>query len=430
MAVYVIGIPLLITVPLLIGKFTGSFGTQEQPTQFRVRYGFFFIRYDDDYFFWELFVMLRKLIIVVCYHWLSTYTLLQASFAMIYMFFSIMIQDFAFPYKNDQADKLELALVLTAKFTMFLALQFHADELEADAGAVNDGKWSEEFWFRFVIVLQFCLLAFGVGVGQWFMVKEVLNSIKEAAAGKANDKWADLSAELKEVKAVVDKVLMKSTHTCVMDWMKVSTPDQQAYFKALLTSIEMTHEEMTSGEAQTFGDFLKGNYQILKSNFTFLFKFIITILKLVLCIGEAKKKAVKKTDEEKYLEGLSTYEAMKLQAKKSRKDQQDEAGMISALEERNNTPPKKLSMVQRVMQKREADSKGPEAEPAKDLTVKEKRAKRFRFLKSSISAEAQMIQRASQRASSISTETPAPIQEGEEIEEEADSSKETTGGRV
>lgn len=60
LALYVVGFPLSMFIVISRGRQAGAF---ENPT-FIHRFGFFYLRFDDDYWFWEFALMLRKLVVV------------------------------------------------------------------------------------------------------------------------------------------------------------------------------------------------------------------------------------------------------------------------------------------------------------------------------------------------------------------------------
>ena len=60
LAIYVIGFPLVMYIVISRGREAGAF---DNPT-FVHRFGFFYLRFDDEYWFWEFALMLRRLIFV------------------------------------------------------------------------------------------------------------------------------------------------------------------------------------------------------------------------------------------------------------------------------------------------------------------------------------------------------------------------------
>jgi hypothetical protein len=57
---FVIGFPISLLCVILRGRQVGAFGD----VTFTHRFGFFYVRFDEEYWYWEFVLMLRRLAIV------------------------------------------------------------------------------------------------------------------------------------------------------------------------------------------------------------------------------------------------------------------------------------------------------------------------------------------------------------------------------
>eukprot|EP00824_Muranothrix_gubernata_P023314 TRINITY_DN6154_c0_g1_i1.p1 TRINITY_DN6154_c0_g1~~TRINITY_DN6154_c0_g1_i1.p1 ORF type:complete len:1097 (+),score=203.08 TRINITY_DN6154_c0_g1_i1:311-3292(+) len=100
--------------------------------RYRRRYGFLYLRYEQAWHSYELAIIVRKLLFVVAIRFGTRVDLLQATFALLVVFFALNLQTFAAPHLFTSNDRVEFSGLCTTFLLVFSGLVFRIDMFPSD----------------------------------------------------------------------------------------------------------------------------------------------------------------------------------------------------------------------------------------------------------------------------------------------------------
>lgn len=150
---YIIGIPLGLWGLLYYYRYTRD----EPDTKNTI--GFLYLRFESRWYFWELIIMLRKLVLVSAKLFFSSVPLLSALCAAFILFASIISQSYAKPYLLSANDRLETFLLADNFVLLFLGFLFFADKFPPPTSASVTSSW-----FNAATLSWFVYVSLGAGV--------------------------------------------------------------------------------------------------------------------------------------------------------------------------------------------------------------------------------------------------------------------------
>ncbi|KAJ3424791.1 g protein-coupled receptor-related [Anaeramoeba flamelloides] len=122
--VYVVGIPFWLYY---------QFQKNKDRVTFREEYGLLIGRFKDEWYFWEIVLMGRRLVFVMFTLFLSRYPMMQTAFAEMAQFLMLLMQLYARPFKEERHNRLEFSL-LTSRVVIFLGgTLFYGSDIESTA---------------------------------------------------------------------------------------------------------------------------------------------------------------------------------------------------------------------------------------------------------------------------------------------------------
>ncbi|KAJ6234052.1 insulin-like growth factor binding protein [Anaeramoeba flamelloides] len=124
---YIVGIPILI-VYLLVKN--SKVLTEKE---FDLKFGLLCSRYSKSFFFWEIIIMIRKLLIVIIKSFVSEYTILQIILLLIILFATLILQFVYQPYIATRHNFLESILLGIPQIILFAGLIFYNNEFTRNA---------------------------------------------------------------------------------------------------------------------------------------------------------------------------------------------------------------------------------------------------------------------------------------------------------
>ena len=96
----------------------------------KLQFGFLYDGYEHEYYYWELWVMIRKVMVIFVSVFLSQIGVASQSLgATAITFFALYMHLRAMPYEDEELDKLEQFSLLTSVFTLYCGLFFFHDEI-------------------------------------------------------------------------------------------------------------------------------------------------------------------------------------------------------------------------------------------------------------------------------------------------------------
>ncbi|KAJ3447830.1 g protein-coupled receptor-related [Anaeramoeba flamelloides] len=119
--IYIIGIPLLTYY---------QFQTKKNKFIFREDFSLLIGRFSEEKYFWELVYMMRRFVFVVFALFISRYPMMQTTFSEMALFFTLLIQLYAKPMKEERHNKLEFLLLLTRVFIFLIGTLFYAGDIQ------------------------------------------------------------------------------------------------------------------------------------------------------------------------------------------------------------------------------------------------------------------------------------------------------------
>ncbi|KAJ3445328.1 g protein-coupled receptor-related [Anaeramoeba flamelloides] len=165
---YILGIPLLI-VYLLIKN--SKILTERQ---FDLKFGLLCTRYNKNFFFWEIVIMIRKLFLVILQIYLYNYTVLQLIAMILILLLALIIQFRFKPYIESRHNFLESILLFISNVILFAGLGFYSNELDL----YNDNN-------NLITVLMFIII-FAVFLLLFITILDVSNKIKVSKRTKGD----------------------------------------------------------------------------------------------------------------------------------------------------------------------------------------------------------------------------------------------------
>ncbi|KAJ6249788.1 insulin-like growth factor binding protein [Anaeramoeba flamelloides] len=165
---YIIGIPILI-VYLLIKN--SKILTERQ---FDLKFGLLCTRYNKNFFFWEIVIMIRKLFLVISQIYLYNYTVLQLIAMILILLLALIIQFRFKPYIESRHNFLESILLFISNVILFAGLVFYSNELDLYSNNNN-----------LITVLMFIII-FAVFLLLFITFLDVANKIKVSKRTKGD----------------------------------------------------------------------------------------------------------------------------------------------------------------------------------------------------------------------------------------------------
>lgn len=97
---------------------------------FHSRFRFLFIRFREERLYWEMIIILRKLLISVSILFFSSYPIMVILFSMFIIFVSFLLQLHHSPFKRIWHNIMEYCVLLATEFLLFNALLFYIDDFQ------------------------------------------------------------------------------------------------------------------------------------------------------------------------------------------------------------------------------------------------------------------------------------------------------------
>uniref|UniRef100_A0A7S3G4R8 Uncharacterized protein n=1 Tax=Palpitomonas bilix TaxID=652834 RepID=A0A7S3G4R8_9EUKA len=152
--VYVIGIPLLIGMVLKFGKSKRLFND----LQFRARFGWSYIRFEDNKWWWQIVWLAKRLFFVLVAVFVRN-GVVQGLLAMTFVVVFCLLHFYARPFDHDYLDVLE-GLLLGNTFIFILAgVYFSSQAYDSELGA-----YSHQILVTSVVIFALCCVQMVVGV--------------------------------------------------------------------------------------------------------------------------------------------------------------------------------------------------------------------------------------------------------------------------
>jgi hypothetical protein len=95
---------------------------------FNARFRFLFVRFRDERLFWQMIIIVRKLLISTAVIFFSGYPLLVILFSMFVMFSAFILQIHHVPYRRPFHNTMEYIVLLSTEILLFCALLFYVDD--------------------------------------------------------------------------------------------------------------------------------------------------------------------------------------------------------------------------------------------------------------------------------------------------------------
>ncbi|KAJ5066395.1 g protein-coupled receptor-related [Anaeramoeba ignava] len=128
LVLYVVGIPLILSILF----FVSSKKLDEQ--SFDLRFGLLCTRYTKTWFFWEIFVMIRKLLLTIAQLFLSFDPIIQSIFCVVVLLFALVLQIQAKPFIADRHNTLEFVLICFSEIILFSGMVFASNDFQQTSG--------------------------------------------------------------------------------------------------------------------------------------------------------------------------------------------------------------------------------------------------------------------------------------------------------
>ncbi|KAJ3451043.1 g protein-coupled receptor-related [Anaeramoeba flamelloides] len=122
--VYVIGIPFWMYY---------QFQKNKDRVTFREEYGLLIGRFKDEWYFWEIIIMGRRLSFVMFTLFLSRYPMMQTAFAEMALFLMLLLQLYAKPFKEERHNRLEFSLLASRVIISLGGTLFYGGDIDSTA---------------------------------------------------------------------------------------------------------------------------------------------------------------------------------------------------------------------------------------------------------------------------------------------------------
>eukprot|EP01080_Neovahlkampfia_damariscottae_P002882 gene2882-4725_t len=99
---------------------------------FNARFRFLFVRFRDERIYWQIIIIIRKLLISTAIIFFSGYPLLVVLFSMLVIFIAFILQIHNVPYRRDFHNTMEYIVLLSTELLLFCALLFYVDDFPKD----------------------------------------------------------------------------------------------------------------------------------------------------------------------------------------------------------------------------------------------------------------------------------------------------------
>ncbi|KAJ6249797.1 g protein-coupled receptor-related [Anaeramoeba flamelloides] len=119
---YIIGIPFLILYLLIKNS---KILTE---TQFDLKFGLLCTRYNKNFFFWEIIIMIRKLFLIIMTLFISNFPTFQLILIVLVLLVALVIQQIYKPYLSNRHNYLESTLLLISIIILLSGLIFNSKE--------------------------------------------------------------------------------------------------------------------------------------------------------------------------------------------------------------------------------------------------------------------------------------------------------------
>eukprot|EP00736_Rhodelphis_marinus_P002492 Rmarinus@m.17028 len=120
---YLIGFPVMFTYILFYSGRKPGGGYSEKH---HLRYGFLYERFESEYFYWELLVILRKMVFSIIQVFVRSDPVLQTGVSLVVLTVFLVLQYSVRPFLQDRYDVLECVCLSCLGFIVFLGLIFHS----------------------------------------------------------------------------------------------------------------------------------------------------------------------------------------------------------------------------------------------------------------------------------------------------------------
>ncbi|KAJ3442797.1 insulin-like growth factor binding proteinn-terminal [Anaeramoeba flamelloides] len=201
MALYILGIPLLIIILLIKNS------KKLTEKQFDLKFGLLCSRYNKSFFFWEIIIMLRKLFLVIFKIFIMDYTQLQLILFIGLIVLSLLVQFKYKPYLNTRHNFLESLQLIISIIILFSALIFNSDELYSNNSIQKN-------LFKIIIVSI-------IMMGVFFLILITLMDIHSRLNSSLRKKKIENNSmkEIKLLKALLKKDRKRNNFALLFNWI-------------------------------------------------------------------------------------------------------------------------------------------------------------------------------------------------------------------
>mmetsp|Transcript_43921 Transcript_43921/g.101541 ORF Transcript_43921/g.101541 Transcript_43921/m.101541 type:complete len:1304 (-) Transcript_43921:114-4025(-) len=287
LALYVIGFPLSMFIVISRGRKIGAFNNPA----FMHRFGFFYIRFDDDYWYWEFVLMLRKLIVVYGAMFLNEYTLIQTGLAMVVLFISVIAQDYTRPYKNEVGDNLDFVLTMCLHFLLFDGLLFFAGEVTTPVAFVTNENYV--LLRDLTVHLLFLIGVAGALTTAWY---ELRRYAREKTLSKVHQKGLQ-DESVSEIVDIAQQMLLPALVPKLLKFTEKSSNQERKAMLQVLKTLEQ-HYLDNIPETRTWAQALADFWTKLWRNLGFFVSLLVVLLKILTCQpAQPQNAGVKERDK-------------------------------------------------------------------------------------------------------------------------------------
>jgi hypothetical protein len=104
---------------------------------FNARFRFLFVRFRDERLYWEIVIILRKLLIAMSVIFFSSYPMLVVLFSLFVIFIAFVLQIHNEPFRRHFHNTMEYLVLLSTLILLFCALLFYVDDFPL--------QWNKDF---------------------------------------------------------------------------------------------------------------------------------------------------------------------------------------------------------------------------------------------------------------------------------------------
>jgi cysteine-rich repeat protein len=200
---YVIGTPLLLVLVLRKGRREHRLGDP----RFAAYCGTLYDRYDSAWYWFELVVLVRKALLVLCRTFLTTKTLLQLVGGLAVCFAALFVEVYAYPFARTVCNRLDVFLLVANVLLLFGGLLFYAQgrsRCESDDDDTSACLFPDSATERALIGILLTVLFVALFLALLAVLSEARAWLRKRRLEKGNGKLIGLRPDLA---VLADRVL-------------------------------------------------------------------------------------------------------------------------------------------------------------------------------------------------------------------------------